>query len=188
MDGVVEDAALMALMARVQRGDSQAYEQLLADLMPRVRGLVHAQRGFLAAADIDDLVQDVLLSVHAARATYDPGRPFLPWLAAIARHRLADAARRHARLVAHEFVVDEIDVTFRSPEPNLINDEYGDPRALGEALKALPAGQRRAIEWLKLRERSLQETSSATGVSVGALKVATHRAMGALRKMLKADE
>jgi RNA polymerase sigma-70 factor (ECF subfamily) len=32
---------------------------------------------------------------------------------------------------------------------------------------------------------SLKEAAAATGMSVGALKVATHRAMNALRKLLK---
>jgi H+/Cl- antiporter ClcA len=40
---------------------------------------------------------------------------------------------------------------------------------------------------LKLRDMSLREAASASGTSIGALKVATHRAMTALRKMLKAS-
>jgi RNA polymerase sigma factor (sigma-70 family) len=187
MGDVAQDADLVTLMARVQAGDSVAYEHLLADLLPRVRGLVRRQRSFLPAEDVDDLVQDILLSVHVARATYDPGRPFLPWLAAIARNRLADAARRHARLSLHEVIVEELDVTFAAADPNLPGEEYRDPQALHEALGALPAGQRRAIEILKLGGLSLKEAAGTSGTSVGALKVATHRAMITLRKMLKID-
>jgi RNA polymerase sigma-70 factor (ECF subfamily) len=64
-------------------------------------------------------------------------------------------------------------------------EDYGDPDALRTAVNALPAGQREAIEMLKLREMSLREASAASGMSIGALKVATHRAMAALRKLLK---
>jgi RNA polymerase sigma-70 factor (ECF subfamily) len=56
--------------------------------------------------------------------------------------------------------------------------------ALHHAIRALPAGQRQAIELLKLQEMSLKEASVATGTSVGALKVATHRAIVSLRRML----
>jgi RNA polymerase sigma-70 factor (ECF subfamily) len=64
---------------------------------------------------------------------------------------------------------------------------YGDPDALKEAIADLPAGQRSAIELLKLREMSLKEAAAASGTSVGALKVATHRAMDALRRKLKKE-
>jgi RNA polymerase sigma factor (sigma-70 family) len=185
MDGVADDTHLVALMKRVQAGDHDAYEDLLDDLMPRVRRLVHRQRGFLGSEEVDDLVQDILLSVHAARATYDPKRPFLPWLLAIARNRLADGARRHERRSAHEVLVDDLDVTFPSQRPNLLRGEYRDPHALKQAIGALPHGQRNAIELLKFQGMSLKEAASASGTSVSALKVATHRAMNALRKMLK---
>jgi DNA-directed RNA polymerase specialized sigma24 family protein len=68
---------------------------------------------------------------------------------------------------------------------NITAEVYGDPEALKQALRALPAGQREAIEMLKLREMSLKEASAASGMSIGALKVATHRAISALRKLLK---
>ena len=59
---------------------------------------------------------------------------------------------------------------------------------LKDAVGALPPGQRQAIELLKLRELSLKEAAAATGVSSGALKVATHRAMTALRRILAGGE
>jgi RNA polymerase sigma-70 factor (ECF subfamily) len=186
MERVADDTLLVTLMTRVQAGDPEAYEDLLDDLLPRVRRLVLRQRSFLRAQDIDDLVQDILLSVHVARATYNSTRPFLPWLLAIVRNRLADAARLHASRSAHEVLVDEIDVTFPSDEPNYLTEGYRDPQALKRAMGALPRGQRTAIELLKLRDMSLREAAIASGTSIGALKVATHRAMSALRKMLKA--
>ena len=100
-------------MARAQQGDSNAYVTLLRAITPRVRQLVRAKRGFLGESDVEDVVQEVLLSIHAVRATYDPGRPLMPWLWAIVRHRLADAGRRHVRHGAHEIGVDDLDVTFQ---------------------------------------------------------------------------
>jgi RNA polymerase sigma-70 factor (ECF subfamily) len=52
-------------------------------------------------------------------------------------------------------------------------------------VSALPDGQRQAIELLKLEELSLKEAAEVSGTSVGALKVATHRAMAALRLKLR---
>jgi RNA polymerase sigma-70 factor (ECF subfamily) len=69
-------------------------------------------------------------------------------------------------------------------EANTDNAELGDADAVRAAVRALPEGQRQAIELLKLKELSLKEAAEVSGTSVGALKVATHRAMTTLRRAL----
>jgi RNA polymerase sigma factor (sigma-70 family) len=182
-----DDRALATLMRAAQAGDAQAYVLLLKEITPRLRQIVRAQRRFLKIEDIEDLVQDILLSLHAVRATYDPRRPFMPWLMAIIRHRLADAARRHTRRAAHEVQVENVPVTFSDEGANIGSGEYGDPEALRQAIGELPAGQRHAVEMLKLREMSLKEAAAASGTTTGALKVSVHRAMTALRKALSKE-
>ena len=179
------DRRLAALMRAAQRGDAAAYVELLRCVTPRLRGLVRRHRKFLAAEDIEDLVQDTLLSLHAARATYDPDRPFIPWLFAIMRNRLADGARRHARRAAHEVTVESPPVTFSGQDPNISIEAYGELETLQDAIEALPRGQRHAIQLVKLREMSLKEAAAASGISVGAIKVAVHRGISALRRSLR---
>ena len=171
-------------MRSAQTGNRQAYAQLLAELIPLLRRAVRRRRGFLKPQDVEDLLQDILLSLHQVRATYDPDRPFLPWLMAIARHRVADGARRYISRSAHEVLIDQPPETFSTDDPNTIGDVYGDPEALRLAMKTLPKGQRQAIEMLKLREMSLKEAAVHSGLTIAALKVAVHRGMHALRKML----
>jgi RNA polymerase sigma-70 factor (ECF subfamily) len=172
---------LSRLMAQAQAGDDEAYLALLHAVAPWVRQVIRARRHFLPPSDVEDLVQDVLLSLHAARATYDPARPFKPWLGAITGHRLADAARRYGRHAGHELGVDDLDVTFAALPANT-HEEAPDREVLTDAIRSLPAGQRQAVELLKLQELSLKEASDATGLSVSALKVATHRALRSLRE------
>jgi len=179
-----DDQALASLMQAAQAGDAHAYARLLDEITPRLRRIVRSQRRFLRTEDIEDLVQDILLSVHAVRATYDPQRPFMPWLMAIMRNRLADGGRRYARRAAHEVQVEILPVTFSEEGPNIDGDGYRDPEALRRAIGDLPPGQREAIEMLKLREMSLKEAAAASGTSIGALKVSVHRAMATLRKAL----
>jgi len=179
-----EDRALAMQMRAAQDGDAQAYAALLRTLTPKLRQIIGNQRRFLQAADIEDLVQDVLLSLHAVRSTYDPERPFMPWLLTIMRNRLADAARRYARRGVHEVQVERPDVTFSDPPANTEAEVFGDPEALQRAIRELPEGQRQAIEMLKIREMSLKEAAVKSGASVGALKVSVHRAMTALHKAL----
>jgi RNA polymerase sigma-70 factor (ECF subfamily) len=182
------DEHLSLLMARAQQGDGDAYVTLLRAITPRIRQMVRRRRAFFGESDVEDVVQEVLLSIHVVRATYNPERPLMPWLSAIVRHRLADAGRRHVRQGAREIVVDDLDVTFSSAAANSHGEAYVDAEALARAIQALPPGQRQAVELLKLRELSLREASAVTGLTVGALKLATHRAVATLRRTLRGKD
>ncbi len=166
-------------MARAQAGDREAYRQLLQDITPYLRAL--AARHIRNGADIEDTVQDVLLTVHAARNTYDPARPFGPWLVAIANRRIVDGLRRRGRIGSHETQVETDLETFFSGAAANLQEEAMNDRLVREAIEQLPVGQRDAMRMLKLEEMSLQEAAAASGTSVAALKVATHRAMKRLR-------
>ena len=167
-------------MARAQAGDRDAYRRLLENLTPYLRSI--AARHFQNSGDIEDTVQEVLLTVHAIRHTYDPARPFGPWLVAIANRRVVDGLRRQGRSRAREVVLETGHETFAVPQANLA-EAASDGRVLRDAVEHLPPGQRDAIRMLKLQEMSLKEAAAASGMSVAALKVATHRALKNLRKM-----
>jgi RNA polymerase sigma factor (sigma-70 family) len=173
------------LMIAANAGNAEAYARLRHGLTPVIRRIVGSDRHLIGGEAVEDVVQEVLLSVHTVRATYDPDRPFMPWLVAIVRRRTIDAARRRIRRGAHEMAFNDAAVTFAAVEANTLSDDLVHRDALRVAIARLPRGQREAVEMLKLREMSLQEAAAATGSSVGALKVATHRAMTALRAMLK---
>jgi RNA polymerase sigma-70 factor (ECF subfamily) len=175
------------LMQRAQEGDSAAYSELLTELVPLLRRQIRHRRRMLQPQDIEDLVQEVLLSLHAVRNTYDPSRSFLPWLMAIAHNRMVDGIRRQVRRSANEVTVEQLPETFPDAATNTIDTAYGDPEALRRAVQGLPPGQRVAIEMIKMKEMSLKEASAASGMSVPALKVAVHRGIGALRKALNAE-
>jgi DNA-directed RNA polymerase specialized sigma24 family protein len=64
------------------------------------------------------VVQDVLLTLHRVRHTYDPARPFSHWLAAIARRRSIDALRRRSRVEAVEISDNRAYETFVDPAAN----------------------------------------------------------------------
>lgn len=169
------------LMARAQDGDRHAYRTLLEDLTPYIRSI--AGRCFKQASDVEDAVQDVLLTVHMVRDAYDPGRPFGPWLLAIANRRIIDRLRREIRQKAREIELSPQHETFTEYSTNLDEAISGEV-FLNEAIERLPPDQAQAVKMLKLNEMSLREASAASGRSISALKVATHRAVKSLRKML----
>jgi len=174
------------LMARAQDGDREAYRTLLQAVTPYVRAL--GARAFREPSDVEDAVQDVLLTIHAVRHTYDPNRPFGPWLVAIANRRIIDRIRRYSRAQRRETEFTAEHETFLTDPANLPTDvaETAETEAtLRDAIDQLPPDQRQAIHMLKLNEMSLKEAAEASGRSVAALKVATHRAIKSLRKLLR---
>jgi RNA polymerase sigma-70 factor (ECF subfamily) len=127
-----------------------------------------------------------LLTFHRALPTYDPARPFLPWLRAIAVRRAIDALRSQGRRGARE-VDDEIAyLNHADDRPDVLEEasRIGDAGRLRAAIATLPPRQREAIEIIGLREQSLEEASAATGSSKVALKVNFFRALKALRGRL----
>ena len=175
------------LMRAAQDGDGQAYEQLLREISPFVRAL--AGRHCRNRADAEEMVQETLLSIHRVRHTYDPDRPFAPWLAAIASRRIIDSLRRRLKIARHETGdLEQAELhqyeTFSEAAPNKDMETVRSAEELAGLLAVLPPRQRMALEALKLREMSLAEASVASGQSVAALKVNVHRALKALRAIV----
>src|SRR5207245_6538357 len=119
-------------MERGQGGDREAYDELLTDRAPPL--LRFLRRRIADAHELEDVFQDTLMAVHRARHTYDPSRPFEPWLFAIARHVAVDHLRRRASRTSREVLVEAL------PEPGTDADP-GNPR-LREALGRPPPAPR----------------------------------------------
>ncbi len=175
------DERRSAWMTAAQAGDGAAYQQLLRDCIPVIKSV--ARRRGVPIDRLDDAVQDVLLTIHRARQTYDPRRSFTAWMSVIAERRAIDLMRRtqreqlreiHAPLAFESHVDDSAD-----PTQGLANaDAIG---AVANALAGLPARQREAVQHLVLEERSLEEAATLTRRGKGSLKVNLHRALKALR-------
>src|SRR5215471_8211489 len=98
-----------ALMIRAQEGDGRAYAALLTILSSTARQYARNRLGEVAW--LDDVMQETLLTIHSARRTYDPRRPFAPWFYAILSSRMIDVLRKQRRVSAREFGTDAL------PEP-----------------------------------------------------------------------
>jgi RNA polymerase sigma-70 factor (ECF subfamily) len=181
------DSRWSQLMAAAQAGDAAAYEVLLRDCLPLLRAICSAR--LRNPSDAEDAVQDALLTLHRVRHTYDPARPFRPWLAAIADRRAVDRGRRRGRAALREVELDgamDIAAPERGADAEL--DTSRAAAALRQAVEELPQAQRTALGLTKIEDLSLAEASGRSGMSVGALKVATHRALRSLRRRFGVEE
>ena len=163
-------------MALAQAGDHEAYRALLEDLSSSLNAFL--QRHLSDPEEVADVLQDILMTLHRARHTYDPARPFEPWAFAIARHVLVDHARRRTRRQRVEVLAD-----VELPDVAGVEPVASDDRLI-DALEQLPRGQREAFTMFKLEGLSVAAAASRLRISPGALKVRAHRAYKALRALL----
>lgn len=167
-------------MQRYQAGDATAFPGVYRAISERVYGFLVRSTGNRAIAD--DLLQEVFLKIHRARASYRPGSPVMPWAFAIARHAAISRARSAGRRGRREEVREDLSDA-PNPEPEASVD---DPRLdeVQAAIDRLPGPQREALLLLKVSGLSLKEAAEATGASVGAIKLRAHRAYEAIRSAL----
>jgi len=173
------ESGLAGLMARYQKGDAAAVEELVQSLSPRLFRYF-AQSG-AAASDAEDFLQDCWVRIHQARHTYRSTEPVLPWIFAIARHTRLDSYRRRRRRESREVLVSE-------PPETAIRAVYSLPERQEEFLRmleALPESQREVIVMLKVSGMTLEEVARATSSTVGSVKQKAHRAYAKLRELLQ---
>ncbi|TAD74984.1 MAG: sigma-70 family RNA polymerase sigma factor [Sphingomonadales bacterium] len=171
-----DEATLARLMSLSQAGDRQAYATLLEACQRWLRGY-YSRR--IAPSSLDDLVQETLIALHTKRASWDASRPFLPWLAAIARYRWVDHLRKLYR--ANEDELRE-ELIGSDSEP-----EIAARLSLERLLALLPPAQERVIALVKIEGLSISEASQATGQSESLVKVNIHRGLKKLALMIEKE-
>lgn len=174
-----EEARWSEWMARAQDGDPRVYETLMTQLGGAIEQFLLRRFGSVGASDfVEECVQESLLAIHRARHSYDPRRPFRPWLLTIVRHKAIDLLRR-GRLRLHAPLPDD---------PAAVSSDLSERLDAVTLLHRLEPMYREALILTKLQGHSLEEAAARSGVSVSAMKTRVHRAMRALRDGLFADD
>jgi RNA polymerase sigma-70 factor (ECF subfamily) len=178
------ETRLQALFVQGVEGNADAYRALLKALAAHLRAFLR-RRLQRWPDEVEDLVQECLLAIHNQRLTYESGVPFTAWVHAIARYKLIDWLRRHAR---HDALHDPLD-----DAAELLAGADGDDattggearRDLGVLLDALPDKQRAAIVLTKLDGLSVREAAGRLAMSESAVKVTVHRGLKALADKMR---
>jgi len=168
------------LMQQAQAGDSSAYRRLLAEMTPVLRRFLRSR--LFIKDHVDDIVQEILLAVHAARHTYRPEQPFRHWMYGIARHKMIDYMRRQTRKNANEKYDTEFE-TFVADEANTPEEALAG-KDIERALQTLPDKQRQILLMTKVEGYSMAETGQKLGMTEVAVKVAAHRAYKKMKEWL----
>lgn len=172
---VADEPTLARLMAATQDGDKAAGNVLLTEVGA---WLERYFRRRVPPHSIDDLVQDVLIAFYTKRATWDPARPFLPWLAAIARYRWVDHLRKVYKHDSKELMEDD---AVEDSEEDVVLARVSLDRLFGQ----IPEKQAEVIEMVKISGLSIRETAEKTGQSESLVKVNIHRGLKKLAALVE---
>ena len=176
-----------ALIARAQRGDRAAFEELVR----RTSRLVYA-RLFLETGSKDkteDLLQETyLLACRSIRRLVDPAG-FRPWLLAIAHNVLIDSFRKDARrehtASDSESYLAQLPSRGLSPE-QLVQRNETRSRLLA-VLRSLPDAYRLPLSLRYLAGADYETIGEQLDLTNGALRGLLHRGLKMLRDRLPPD-
>ncbi len=169
-----------ALMKQALKGDKRAYAVLLQETSRFLRPFLAKRLN--SASEVDDLLQEILISIHKARHTYDGGRPYKPWAYAIARFRLQDYLRAHyADHLRHAVELSGVENGLVDP---VTNSAITYESIRGE-IEKLPPRQARILKMMHQEGSTAKEVAEKTGMNESAVKVAAHRAYKILRNKLE---
>ncbi|WP_343610973.1 sigma-70 family RNA polymerase sigma factor [Novosphingobium sp.] len=173
------EAQLKAWMIAGLGGDAVAHELLLRALVPLLTSF-YRRRMRDADSDVEDLVQETLISVHGKRATYDRDRPFTAWLYAIARYRLIDHVRRRKLSVP----IEDVETILMAEGFEEALSARMDVEAL---LSTLSPKQARAIRETQVEGLSIAEAAEKAGLGESDVKVSVHRGLKTLAARLRGE-
>jgi len=170
------------LLRAANRGDAAAYARFLAALAPVLRGIVRARAGGIDSGLREDVVQEVLLTIHLKRHTWAEDRPVRPWVYAIARFKIIDALRRNGRDTT--LPVDD----FADILPAEADADPFQQRDTDRMLDQLDDRSRNILCAVAYEGVKLADLGRRFGLSQGTARVALHRALGKLAALRRKDQ
>lgn len=169
---------LKQLFLQAQKNDEKAYQAWLIGVSELLRVYITKLMSpkMRSPERVEDLVQDILITIHRKRDLYSPELPLLPWIYAIAKYRFIDLIRSESR--KPEFVewMEELDTRFYDPSQDTGSDEK-----VEGLLGNLTEKQKAILTMAKVDEVPLKEIATHFKMSLSAVKVTLHRVLKNLR-------
>ena len=175
-----------SLVMRAQRGDQNAFVQLVETYQTPVYNLAYRMLG--NANDAEDAAQETFLRAYSQMKTFRADQKFATWLLSIAAHYCIDRLRRR-KFLWLSLEDDALAESFASdaPEPGDEALRHENAQEIAASLERLSPAYRLVIVLKYWHEQSVEEIAQTTGDSAGAVKVKLHRARHALARALIAE-
>jgi RNA polymerase sigma-70 factor, ECF subfamily len=178
------------LIAAILAGESQLFHELIR---PYEKSVYLMALSYLKnEAEAEDVAQESIIRAYQHLASFRSESRFSTWLISITLNEARSRLRRQSTVRIESLDTSENDEPPVSPA--LLRDwreipseslERSEVRAmLQEAIEALPTIYRDVFQLREVEEFNVNETASALGISVPAVKVRLHRARLMLQRQL----
>jgi RNA polymerase sigma-70 factor (ECF subfamily) len=178
-----------ALMQEVRHDRDGAFEAFVARYQRRLYRLAW---GYLRHhEDALDAVQEAMVKIYLARASYRPESHPFTWASRILANHCLDMLRRRRVRPAESLEAAQEASPGRelatadpreSPERRGSRTEFR--RSVEEAVATLPESQREVFVLRHFEDMTLEEIATARGCALGTVKSSLHRAAAAVRARL----
>ena len=157
-------------------GDTGAYRKFLHAVAPYIRAVARSRcrRLGVLESEAEDIVQEVLLTIHLKQGTWDRSKQIGPWVSAITRNKIIDVFRRWGRRidVPLDDVIDILQAEDQRPE--ILT------REIDFLLGQLTCRQQDIVRSISVNGTSIRETAERLKMTEVAVRVSLHRALKAL--------
>lgn len=174
--------AELDLARRARRGDAAAFDQLVLRFQ---RPVLRFCWRLLRSSDAEDLAQDTFVRAFVHFERFDPERPVLPWLIAIARRLCLDLLRRRKVMANAETMLPTRPSAPPVPNPEgeaSLREQLG---RLERALDELDEGPREAIILFHIEGMSYRDIAAALEVPLGTVMTWLHRGRAKLKRAVE---
>jgi len=184
-EGVPQDAWERAQLARAQKGDAQAFGDVLKRYQTRIYSLV--RRLVARPAEAQELTQEVFLQAFKSQARFDPNRPFRPWLYRIAVNVCQNHRRHASRRELAQPPLDHLTPLWgalpATPEQAAVHQD--DAQRLETYLLRLKPSDRELLLLRFWEELDYAELVRIYHLPQTVLKMRVHRALNTLRQWVE---
>ena len=173
------DPTELELARRAHRGDTAAFDELVERFH---RPVYRFCWRLLRSSDAEDLAQDTFVRAFVHFERFDPERPVLPWLIAIARRLCLDLLRRRKVMLRADAMPVDTPPASGPEREAALREQLG---RLQRALDDLDEGPREAILLFHIEGMSYRDIAAALEVPMGTVMTWLHRGRAQLKKAVE---
>ncbi len=168
-------------LTRFAAGDPAAFETLVAEMGPRLKGFFLRQGANLHLAE--DLVQNVFMRILRHTPRYQASGRLDAFCLRVARNLWIDNRRKAGRVFPSEDAAERADP---SPGPDFYAGQSDRAEKLRQALAELDSGTRELLELAVLQQLPYKEVAMMLEIPVGTVKSRVYYCLRKLRVRLEA--
>lgn len=170
---------LKELFQKANNGDKKSYKSFLSHIEKMAYKYVKERISDIDS--YDDIVQEILISIHQSRHTYNPSKNLNPWIYAIFHYRTTDHLRKIYRNKEDSIPEEDFE---KIKEHFSVTKSIESNELINKAFKNLNEKQKKMVIMSKIEGHTAAEIAQKMNLNVNTVKVTIHRSLDKMRKVL----